>query len=73
MSSIFIIIFIKLKNSCTSNLAAILIDLVLKRQPSIFRVAAYIIQETKINLCYMFLYFLKNTNMDTIKTCKPIL
>ena len=36
MSSIFIIIFIKLKNSCTSNLAAILIDLVLKRQPSIF-------------------------------------
>ena len=31
MSSIFIIIFIKLKNSCTSNLAAILIDLVLKR------------------------------------------
>ena len=30
------------------------------------------VQETKINLCYMLLYFLKNTNMDTIKICKPI-
>ena len=54
---------------------------------NLYRVAAYIItllflvrtqflsgvvQETKINLCYMFLYFLKNTNMDTIKICKPI-
>ena len=38
MSSIFIIIFIKLKNSCTSNLAAILIDLVLKRQQHILKI-----------------------------------
>jgi len=35
---------------------------------SIYRVAAYIIKETKINLCYMFLYFLKNSNFTNTVT-----